>query len=95
MQIHNIEGYVALPESAEAFQLTLTDDPYYVTSTHRGQQVSVYSTNRERIGVTGQLAAAIARREGTIALANSYDMTGWHQYGDFWFISQRASATSY
>lgn len=86
--IENIEGYVALPGYKKAFQFTLTDDPYYVTTVHKGSQVATYSTNRTRTAVTGTLRHAIANRPGLITLANTYSMAGWKNLGTFHFIAQ-------
>jgi hypothetical protein len=86
--IENIENYVLLPDYQKGFQLTLTDDTYYVNTVHRGAQVAVYSTNNQRINVTGTLAANIANRHGNITLIGSYNMTNWQQHGNFYFNYQ-------
>ena len=88
--IENIEGYSKLPNYFEGFQLTLTDDPYYVKSKHTGSQVSVYSTNMFQKAVTGQLKHPIANRKGLINLRGSYNMELWDSIGDFYFIKQHA-----
>jgi hypothetical protein len=88
--IENIEGYAGLPRHPKAFQFTLTDDTYYVTATHSGPQVAVYSTNCARAGVTGHLTHTIANRAGSIRLTGTYSMTGWQKLGNFYFIAQQA-----
>lgn len=90
--IANIESYCALPMYECAYQLTLTDDPYYVDKEHSGSQVATYSTCQSRSGVTGVLAHAVANREGSIALHGVYSMAGWRKSGSFYFISQQVSA---
>lgn len=87
--IENIEGYAKLPQYSRAFQLTLTDDPYYATTLHRGPQVAVYSTNFNRTGITGSLTQPIANRRGAIRLTGTYSMTGWKNIGSFYFIDQQ------
>lgn len=89
--IENIEGYMQLENYQEAYQLTLTDDPYYVTTVHRGAQVSEYSTSQERTNVTGVLAQAIANRGGRISLNGTYSMDEWQSVGKFWFVKQIAT----
>lgn len=89
--IENIEGYSKLPGYPRAFQFTLTDDPYYVTTQHKGTQVAVYSTNFRRTGITGNLSQTIANRKGAIQLAGTYNMAGWQRFGGFHFIDQQAS----
>lgn len=88
--IERIEKYAELPGFRRAFQLTLTDDPYYVLKRHEGEQVSVYSTCKHRDAVTGPMTRAIARREGSITLRHSYTMTAWDTLGSFHFIAQQA-----
>jgi hypothetical protein len=90
--IENIEGYRALPSYTAAYQFTLTDDRYYPEAPHSGSQVAVFSTARRRTGVTGKLEHKIANRRGEITLRGSYDMSGWRNEGDFFFIAQRAQA---
>lgn len=89
--IENIEGYIELEDHQEAYQLTLTDDPYYVTTEHKGRQVGVYSTNQTRSNISGLLVQAIANRGGHITLNNTYSMSGWHNIGEFWFVKQTAA----
>lgn len=91
--IENIEGYARLPGYPRAFQFTLTDDLYYVTTAHKGSQVAVYSTNQARVGVTGLLSHPIANRQGKINLTDSYSMDGWKTAGVFRFISQQTPPT--
>jgi hypothetical protein len=88
--IENIESYCVLPEYEQAYQLTLTDDPYYVEKQHAGPQVAVYSTCQTRSKVTGTLIHAVANRKGSIALHGIYSMDGWRKDGTFYFISQQA-----
>lgn len=92
--IENIEGYSGLPSYPCAFQFTLTDDTYYVTTQHKGSQVAVYSTNQARAGVTGLLSHPIANRAGSISLTHSYSMAAWKKIGAFHFIAQKAPPTS-
>lgn len=87
--IENIEGYSKLPGYSQSFQFTLTDDPYYVTTLHKGSQVAVYSTSAARIAVTGNLSHPIANRAGAIQLAGTFSMAGWQRLGAFHFIDQR------
>ena len=86
--IENIEGYSELTNFRKGFQLTLTDDPYYVTTEHKGAQVKVYSTSESRNDVTGVLEEPIKNRQGRIELKGTYSMSGWKNIGDFYFISQ-------
>jgi hypothetical protein len=88
--IESIEGYSQLPGYSQSFQFTLTDDPYYVITQHKGSQVAVYSTNMARTGVTGNLSHPIANRAGAILLAGTYNMAGWQRLGKFHFMDQRA-----
>ena len=86
--IENIEGYSELTNFRKGFQLTLTDDPYYATTEHKGAQVKVYSTSESRNDVTGVLEEPIKNRQGRIELKGTYSMSGWKNIGDFYFISQ-------
>lgn len=86
--IENIENYVLIPNYRKGFQLTLTDDTYYVNTLHRGSQVATYSTNIKRTNTTGTLTHNIANRHGSIALTGTYHMTNWQKNGDFHFICQ-------
>ena len=79
MDIENIEQYSALENFSFGTQLTLTDDNYYVTGMHQGQQTSVYSTSKTRQNVTGILEHDIANRLGRIELVGNYSMTGWEE----------------
>jgi hypothetical protein len=85
----NIENYSKLPGYAQAFQFTLTDDPYYVNTEHKGAQVAVYSTCIKRIGITGKLHQPIANRKGEIDLVGTYSMAGWQKKETFYFIAQQ------
>jgi len=86
--IENIEQYSVLDNYSFGTQLTLTDDPYYVTGNHSGQQTSVYSTNNKKEYVTGILEHSIANRTGRIELEGNYSMTNWEQIESFNFIRQ-------
>ena len=88
MDIENLEQYSTLTNYSFGTQLTLTDDNYYVTGRHRGQQTAVYSTNNTRQNVTGGPQQAIANRQGKIQLIGQYSMTSWEQIGSFNFIRQ-------
>lgn len=88
--IEGIESYRMLPEYKNAYQLTLTDDPYYVETQHTGSQVAMYSTCKTRVNITGCLAHNVANREGKITLRGTYSMSGWRKEGSYYFISQRA-----
>lgn len=90
--IENIEGYVELDNYKRGYQFTITDDPYYVKTMHKGEQVAEYSTNEMRKDITGKLANPIASRLGEIVLKNTYSMEGWKQIGDYWFIEQIAES---
>lgn len=90
--IENIESYCTLPEYDHAYQLTLTDDPYYIETQHTGSQVAMYSTCQSRSGVTGTLAHGIANRKGSITLHGVYSMKGWKKDSSFYFISQQKNA---
>lgn len=87
--IENLENYSKLRNYATGYQLTLTDDPYYVNTDHRGPQVSIYSTNKNRKEVTGTLERRIANRNGRIDLVGKYSMRGWERLKDFYFIRQK------
>ena len=87
--IENIEGYCSLPNFEGGYQLTLTDDPYYVTTKHKGEQVATYSTYEGRTGVSGLLAHSIANRKGEITLRGRYSMSEWKKRGEFYFIAQK------
>jgi hypothetical protein len=86
--IENIEGYVKLANYREAYQLTLTDDPYYVTTVHKGRQVAIYSTSQTRSNITGELVQTIANRGGYITLNGTYSMNEWQNIEGFWFVQQ-------
>jgi len=88
--IENIEGYTELDIFRKGYQLTLTDDPYYVTTEHKGAQVKVYSTGQFRSEITGVLEEPIKNRLGHIKLKGTYTMSGWENIGKFYFISQNA-----
>ncbi len=87
--IENIEGYSKLPGYPLAFQFTLTDDPYYVNTQHKGAQVAIYSTGITRTGISGKLNQTIANRKGAIGLTGTYSMAGWQKLGAFYFIAQQ------
>lgn len=89
--IENIEQYSILENYSFGTQLTLTDDEYYVTGRHQGQQTSIYSTSNTRQNVTGILQHGIANRQGQITLNGNYSMTGWEQIGNFNFIRQQTN----
>ena len=86
--IENIEQYSILENYSFGTQLTLTDDPYYVTGNHSGKQTSVYSTSSTRKYVTGILEHSIANRIGRIELNGNYSMDNWEQIEIFNFIRQ-------
>jgi hypothetical protein len=88
--IENIENYSLLDNFASAFQFTLTDDPYYVTTEHQGPQVSMFSTYSGRDRASGRLTHHIANRKGDINLIGSYSMASWRKINGFNFISQKA-----
>lgn len=90
--IENIEGYCTIPGYKTAYQFTLTDDPYYVGTTHTGSQVATYSTCHKRINVTGSLVHPIANRKGNITIGGIYNMGGWTKDGPFYFITQSTAA---
>jgi hypothetical protein len=86
MDIENIEQYTQLPDFGFGTQLTITDDSYYTDTKHLGQQVSVYSTYRNRAIVKGVLQQPVANRLGKIELLGTYGMNKWQDIGDFSFI---------
>lgn len=88
MDIENIEQYSTLTNFSLGTQLTLTDDNYYVTGRHSGQQTAVYSTNKTRTEIKGILRQEIANRQGLIELLGNYSMAGWEMIGEFNFIRQ-------
>ena len=90
--IENIEQYSLLDNYSHGTHLTLTDDIYYVTGAHQGQQTAVYSTRNTRENVSGQLQTQIANRQGNIQLVGRYSMTSWEQIGNFYFIRQQTNA---
>lgn len=88
--IENIERYFDLADYQQGYQLTLTDDPYYVEGEHKGSQVAVYSTKKTRSNVMGnELTQPIANRAGKIAIRGMYSMDKWVKKNDFYFISQQ------
>lgn len=90
--IENCEQYCHLEHFHSAYQLTLTDDPYYVTTLHKGKQVIVYSTNIDRKNVSGILMQQIANRKGYLELEGNYELP-WQKKGDFYFIQQKINST--
>lgn len=88
--IENLECYCDLNNYERGYQLTLTDDPYYVETEHKGPQVAIYSTNRTRLKVMGDLEHPIANRDALIGLRGMYSMDKWLKINDFYFISQQA-----
>lgn len=88
MDIENIEQYTRLPDFGFGTQLTITDDSYYTDTKHLGQQVSIYSTYRNRSVVKGTLQQPIANRQGRIELLGTYNMNKWCGKGSFKFIRQ-------
>jgi hypothetical protein len=87
--IENVEQYALMPGYAFGTQLTLTDDPYYVSGRHTGEQVSVYGTSRARHAVTGVLNHPIPNRKGLITLLGTYTMQHWYTIAGFHFIKQQ------
>jgi len=87
--IENIENYSRLNRFSRGFEFTLTDDPYYVQTEHKGSQVATYSTNINRQNVTGTLKHKIANRKGEIRLAGTYSMRKWERINNFYFIAQQ------
>lgn len=85
--IENTEKYCQLLGFKSAYQLTVTDDPYYVDTQHAGTQVATYSTNRNRKDVTGLYECPVANRDGHIFLNGSYGLP-WKTNGNFHFIAQ-------
>jgi hypothetical protein len=92
--IERCEEYCRLLGFRSAFQLTVTDDPYYVDTQHTGPQVAAYSTYRNRRNVTGLNERPIANRDGRISLTGIYDLP-WETKGSFHFISQVFSIDSF
>jgi len=88
VDIENIEQYSKIANYGFGTHLVLTDDEYYVTGKHQGDQVKVYSTNKNKINVTGLLEHKIANRQGKIELTGNYSMTTWEKIGDYYFIRQ-------
>jgi hypothetical protein len=86
--IENIEQYSKLKYFSFGTQLTLTDDSYYITGKHQGQQVMTYSTSNSRTNIHGLLQCPIVSRCGFIELEGSYNMNNWNQIGNFHFIKQ-------
>jgi hypothetical protein len=74
------------------YQFTLTDDPYYVTTEHSGDQVRVFSTSIRRPAAYGTLQQKIANRPGKIVLRKKYNMKKWKHIGEFYFIAQTVRA---
>lgn len=91
--IENIENYFELDKYQQGYQLTLTDDRYYVESEHKGPQVAVYSTNKNRLNVMGDLAQPIANRGGHIELKGMYSMDKWVKTNSFYFIANMECIT--
>lgn len=87
--IENIENYSLLEGYSVGFQFTLTDDPYYVNTAHKGSQVATYSTYISRDSVTGDLKHKIANRKGQIRLKGTYSTCGWKKINEFYFIGQK------
>lgn len=86
--IENIEHYSILKNYEFGTHLCLTDDNYYVTTEHKGDQVSVYSTCKNRLNITGSLTHPIANRFGNIQLKGTYSMAHWETIEGFHFIRQ-------
>ncbi len=87
--IESLEQYLDLMNYKLGFQFTLTDDKYYVTTQHKGEQVKTYSTYIERKNVTGRLWHKIANRKGEIILKNIYDNSKWKKINNYYFICQK------
>lgn len=85
--IENCEKYCSLLGFKSAYQLTVTDDPYYVNTVHAGEQVGTYSTNKHRKNVTGVYQCPVANRNGYIRLQGVYELP-WVSKGNFYFIAQ-------
>ena len=77
--IENIEEYTNLRDFDKGFQLTLTDDTYYLQTEHKGEQEVTYSTYKCRDKINGFLENRIANRTGLININGSYSMNGWKQ----------------
>ncbi len=92
--IENIENYSLLASYSVGYQFTLTDDPYYVETEHKGSQVATYSTNINRNCVAGDLVHKIASRKGEIRLKGNYSMSSWNKINDFYFIGQKSTIHS-
>ena len=86
--IEKVEQYLEFKDFAAGFQLTLTDDRYYVETEHKGSQVSVFSTFKGRGIVSGVLEHHIANRPGRITLKNVYDTSKRERLYGFYFIRQ-------
>lgn len=86
--IENIEHYSALPNYGFGTHMCLTDDDYYVDTKHKGKQVSVYSTCKNRRNIAGILTHPIATRLGSIQLKGAYSMSHWETIEGFHFIRQ-------
>jgi hypothetical protein len=86
--IENLEKYSILENYDFGTHLCLTDDNYYVTTEHKGGQVSVYSTWKNRRNITGFLMHPIANRLGSIQLKGKYSMSHWESMEIFHFIRQ-------
>jgi hypothetical protein len=89
--IENVEQYSTLEGYGFGTQLTLTDDDYYVSGRHQGQQVSVYSTAKSRARVSGILSQAVVNRLGRIELFGAYLMGHWKEIGEFHFVKQHTA----
>ena len=86
--IESLEQYLKLENFMCGFQLTITDDKYYVETCHKGPQVSIYSTFKNRKNVSGNLIHKIAHRKGKMKLGKIYNMSLWEKINDFYFIKQ-------
>ncbi len=87
--IESLEQYLKhIKNFKKGFQLTITDDRYYVETHHSGKQVKVYSTYKGRENITGNLYHPIANRKGNIFLRNKYSMNKWEKIEDFYFVKQ-------
>ena len=94
VDIENIEQYSNLHTFSFGTHLMVTDDNYYVTGKHRGQQTAVYSTNNTRLNVSGILQREIANRPGRIEIRGTYSMASWEQLENFSFIRQENNNTA-
>lgn len=92
--IENCEKYCMLLGFKSAYQLTVTDDSYYVNTLHTGEQVRTYSTNKHRKNVTGVYQCRVANRDGYIHLQGIYELP-WISKGNFHFIAQAVHETVY